>query len=276
MTAPFTPTVAEAKAAGFQPGRRTVEVVDHRQLADAVHRLTFRDTYIAQNARPAQFVNLYAGNPLHIMPRPFGVADVDGDLVSVVFAVVGEGTREFARLRAGDHVDVLGPLGRPFRLERPSHYLLVGGGLGVPPLINAAQKLAARDDAAVTAVLGYRDVHFADEFFTQFGIGVHSIDETDGNVVTVLERLAADGMFDGGTDENGRRFEILSCGPLPMMKAVAQWAARHGFATQFSMEQRMGCGYGTCVVCTIDTAIGRLKVCSDGPVFTGTQLGWTD
>ena len=202
------------------------------ELTDRVMRLTFRDPFIASHAKPAQFVNLFTHDDFMLMPRPFGVSEVDGDEVSVIFAVVGHGTEQLAGLQAGDTVDVLGPLGRGFNLKEDANYILVGGGLGVPPLIYAAQKLAEHD--------------------------------------------ASFAKLEQGDDLKAydRKPIILSCGPLPMMKAVADWAAERGIPAQLSMEQRMGCGYGTCVLCTIDTVDGRLKVCSDGPVFTREQLGW--
>ena len=97
---------------------------------------------------------------------------------------------------------------------------------------------------------------------------MHSIDESEGNVLTLLERLWP------ALEESGRKTIILSCGPTPMMRAVATWASKRGVDAQLSMEQRMGCGYGTCVACTIDTRAGREKVCEAGPVFTAHQLGW--
>ena len=107
-------------------------------------------------------------------------------------------------------------------------------------------------------MLGYRDAHFADVYAEKYADEVHSIDESEGNVLTLLERLWP------GLQERGRELIILSCGPTPMMKAVAEWAAK----------RRMGCGYGTCVACTVDTRDGREKVCEAGPVFTAHQLGW--
>ena len=97
---------------------------------------------------------------------------------------------------------------------------------------------------------------------------VYSIDESEGNVITLLDRIE-DELLGGELKP-----VILTCGPLPMMKAVAAWAAKRDMACQLSLEQRMGCGYGTCVLCTVDTLDGRLKVCSDGPVFTRERLGW--
>lgn len=269
----FTPThdvVAEATAAGFFPPRHNVEITQVTELTDRVMRLTFRDPFIASHAKPAQFVNLFTHDDFMLMPRPFGVSEVDGDEVSVIFAVVGHGTEQLAGLQDGDTVDVLGPLGRGFNLKEDANYILVGGGLGVPPLIYAAQKLAEHDASFATAVFGYRNDHFAEEYVSRYADWSWSIDDAEGNVVDLLDKL------EQGDDLKAydRKPIILSCGPLPMMKAVAAWAAERGIPAQLSMEQRMGCGYGTCVLCTIDTMDGRLKVCSDGPVFTREQLGW--
>ena len=131
--ATFMPTVGQAREAGFFPSRHTVEIVDNRMLADGVYRLTFRDEFIAGHAKPAQFVDVYSNNPSRLMPRPFGVAEVDGDEVSLIFAVVGKGTAEFSELRAGDTIRVMGPLGNSFNTKENANYVLVAGGLGVPP-----------------------------------------------------------------------------------------------------------------------------------------------
>lgn len=163
---------------------------------------------------------------------------------------------------------MLGPLGTPFNLDEAADYVLVGGGLGIPPLLEAAQSLRDEADSRAIAVFGYRDEHFADIYAAKYADEVHSIDESEGNVLTLLERLWP------ALEESGRKTIILSCGPTPMMRAVATWASKRGVDAQLSMEQRMGCGYGTCVACTIDTRAGREKVCEAGPVFTAHQLGW--
>lgn len=190
-----------------------------KQLTAGIVRLTFRDEYIARHVRPAQFVNLYSSNPMHLMPRPFGVSEVDGDEVSLIFAVVGFGTDEFSKLTAGDTIDVLGPLGTPFNLDEAADYVLVGGGLGIPPLLEAAQSLRDEADSRAIAVFGYRDEHFADIYAAKYADEVHSIDESEGNVLTLLERLWP------ALEESARKTIILSCGPTPMMKAVATWAS---------------------------------------------------
>lgn len=273
MSATFTPVhdvVAEAEAAGFFPPRHVARITAIDDLADGIVRMTFEDAYIAKHAKPAQFVNVFINSETMLMPRPFGVSEVKGDQVSIIFAVVGKGTEALAAMEPGDDIDVLGPLGRPFTVKNPAHYVLVAGGLGVPPLICAAQQLAQRDDVETTAVFGYRDTKFADQIVKPYVNELVSIDNAHGNVVTLLDQLEADNKL---TIE-GKDTVLLACGPLPMMKAVASWAAKRNLACQLSMEQRMGCGYGNCVLCTIDTAEGRLKVCTDGPVFTREQLGW--
>ena len=288
------PIVQYAIQAGFKAPRHSVPVHRVQQIADGVVQFEFIDPYIASRAQAGQFVNLYSHDDMRLMPRPFGVCDVHGDIVTVVFAIVGEGTEEFSHMSQGDTIDVLGPLGKPYDIAAPAHYVLVGGGLGVPPLIRTAQLLqgqvvdASQDtdeadtaDTVTTAVLGYRNVHFADQMMAQYATQTLSIDDAQGNVIDVLNRELAPqitlGSVDGteqAVDAQGRPYVILSCGPLGMMKAVAHWAAEHHMPCQLSLEQRMGCGYGTCVVCTVDTARGRLKVCNDGPVFTREELGW--
>ena len=128
---------------------------------------------------------------MHLMPRPFGVSEVDGDEVSLIFAVVGFGTDEFSKLTAGDTIDVLGPLGTPFNLDEAADYVLVGGGLGIPPLLEAAQSLRDEADSRAIAVFGYRDEHFADIYAAKYADEVHSIDESEGNVLDVARTSVA-------------------------------------------------------------------------------------
>lgn len=262
--------VQQASQAGFFPPRHPAEIIANERIAPGVMRMTFRDPYVAKHAKPSQFVDLFPHDPMKPMPRPLGVGEVHGDEVSVMYAIVGKGTAEFADMKPGESIDLLGPLGRGFDIKRKAHYLLVAGGLGVPPLIYTAQTLQAGLESRCTALFGYRNERFADQYVSNFADRTMSIDNEHGNVVTLLDQLEAE----GGLVRDGLDPVIIACGPLPMMKAVASWAAARDIPCQLSMEQRMGCGYGTCVLCTIDTVEGRLKVCSDGPVFTREQLGW--
>lgn len=274
-TTTFMPTLntetveRQAAEAGRKPGRRTDKVIAASMLSPGIYELVIRDPYVAATVRPAQFVNLYPADATMALPRPFGVAKVEGDDVTLIYQIVGAGTREFAKLQAGGTVDVLGPLGKPFDTGKTANYVLVGGGLGIPPLLYAAQTLSQRDDGTkVTSVFGYRDVRFADDLVKPYADTTHSIINAEGNVVDLLNDIEDE--LDGADQKP----IILSCGPTPMMKAVAAWASKRNIEAQFSLEARMGCGYGACVACVVDTPQGRLKVCKDGPVFTTEQLGW--
>lgn len=251
-----------------QPGRRTVPVIRVQALADTIIELTLQDAHTARTARPGQFVMLYTHDQSRLMPRPFGVAGTNGDTFTIIFAIVGEGTRQFSILREGDTIDMLGPLGgQAFNLDQPGDYLLVGGGLGIPPLLYAAQHLAAKPDTRTTAILGYRDTRYADTRMQTHTPHTHSITNAQGDVLTLLNTLEPNPNPD-------QPLTILTCGPKPMMQAVHQWAQTHNANCQTCMEQRMGCGYGACVACTIPTIHGNTKTCTEGPVFPSTTIIW--
>ena len=177
-------------------GRRSVEVLNNEKLDEGVYRLTLRDSEIAKKAAPAQFVNLYSPDPTAMLPRPFGVASVEGDTFTLIFAVIGKGTAKFAELKPRDSIDALGPLGLGFNISKPAHYVLVSGGLGVPPILCAAQTLSKREDSSVTAVLGYRNKRFADDLMKEYISDVHSITNAEGTVITLLDELEKVKHFD--------------------------------------------------------------------------------
>lgn len=266
----FTTTeavIANANHAGRRPGRRTDLVTGIEALGQNIWRMTIKDPYAAEWAHPGSFVNLYTSDRMNLLPRPLGISRVlENSQIEVIFGVVGKGTLGFSKLCAGDTIDLLGPLGRGFDLNHPARYLLVGGGLGVPPLIRAAQVLKPRIEAESTALLGYRHQPFADKIMEPLVDDLYSITQDQGDVITLL-----DGQ-EGSIDPT--KTIILTCGPVPMMEAVVAWAAKRSIPTQCCMEARMGCGYGTCVACVVDTTEGRLKVCKDGPVFPAENLLW--
>lgn len=261
------PVIDRARRAGRRPGRRTDVIIGMEALDQDVWRMTIEDPFAAQEALPGSFVNLYPTDSMTLLPRPLGISRVlGGNQIEVIFGVVGRGTHEFSELRPGDCIDLLGPLGKGFDLSGSGHYILVGGGLGVPPLIRAAQVLREQGGARSTALLGYRSAHFADRFMNPLVDDLHSIDNGQGDVITLLDGLEPTLDLEDTI--------ILTCGPTPMMGAVAAWAGKRSIPTQCCMEARMGCGYGTCVACVVDTVNGRLKVCKDGPVFKADDLLW--
>ena len=217
---------------------------------------------------PDQFVHVKCGHS-RLLRRPISICDWEENLLRIVFEVRGEGTEWLSRRKAGDRLDVLGPLGRGFRMDREGRYLLVGGGIGVPPMLGCAKWTAERS----TAVLGFRSADRAmlskdfqkscKEIFLcsdDGSIGRHGF--VDAQVRDILEK---DKSFTA----------ILACGPKPMLKNVAAVAAGFGVPCQVSMEERMACGVGACLGCAIQMADGTMQhVCKDGPVFDAGEVDW--
>ena len=217
---------------------------------------------------PDQFVHVKCGHS-RLLRRPISICDWEENLLRIVFEVRGEGTEWLSRRKAGDRLDVLGPLGRGFRMDREGRYLLVGGGIGVPPMLGCAKWTAGRS----TAVLGFRSADRAmlSEDFQKSckeiflcsddgSIGRHGF--VDAQVRDILEK---DKDFTA----------VLACGPKPMLKNVAAVAAGFGVPCQVSMEERMACGVGACLGCAIQMADGTMKhVCKDGPVFNAEEVDW--
>lgn len=212
--------------------------------------------------RPGQFVELAV--PGHFLRRPFSVCDWDRDGVTIVYRTVGAGTRRLAAMMPGEGVDALVGLGNGFDTsvsgDRP---LLIAGGSGVPMMLCLAKQLL-KEGKHVTAVLGYRtvsDIFLADDL-RYLGVDVRLT--TDDGSYGVRGKVT-----DAMADLDYTYF--YACGPEGMLRAVNDVAKTSG---QFSLEARMGCGYGACMGCTIETVNGPKRVCKDGPVFTREELLW--
>lgn len=222
---------------------------------------------------PGQFVHIRCGEA-SLLRRPISVctcqADTPEDLLRIVFEVRGEGTRWLSQRQEGDDLDVLGLLGNGFSVKGEERYLLVGGGIGVPPLYGCAQSGAQN---SATAILGFRGadrVMLVEEMKECCGKVLVCTDDGSfgehGFVDSLLHReLETDSHYDG----------ILACGPKGMLRSVARVAAEVQIPCQVSMEERMGCGVGACLVCACDMNSGARKhVCKDGPVFLAQEVDW--
>jgi dihydroorotate dehydrogenase electron transfer subunit len=256
-------------------------IVENVRISDGVYRLKLYAPQISRLATPGAFVNLYLNDKTMLLPRPFGISDADPreGSVTIVYVVVGRGTEMLTGYESGVSLRILGPNGNGFfEKSMPvgvETVLLIGGGSGVPPLLLAARRLhEAKERCNLPAVLGYRSEPWYSEPFTKYCDEVHSISETPGftettgNVIDVLNA--------GIQSYRHRDAIILSCGPLPMLRAVSEWGIERGIPVLISMEERMGCGYGVCVGCSVKTVNGKKKVCVDGPVFKGDEIDWTD
>lgn len=217
----------------------------------------------ADITRPGQFVNvLIEGQYLR---RPISVNDaIDGEL-TLIYKIVGVGTEKMAKMTTGEKLDILTGLGNGYDIEtsgdRP---LLIGGGVGVPPLYMLAKQLCAKG-CDVTVILGFRsarDVFYKDEF-EALGAKVFVTTE-DGTAGTK-------GFVTGVFGEAGDYTHTYSCGPEPMLRAVYNTSNTSG---QYSFEERMGCGFGACMGCSCKTLYGNKRICKDGPVLVKEEIVW--
>ena len=252
---------------------RKCKIVSKKLMGDAVYMvLEVGDMVRTSFKGPGQFVHIKCGEGL-LLRRPISVCtcneDEPSDLLSIVFEVRGEGTQWLADRQEGEELDVLGMAGNGFSVKSTHRCLLVGGGIGIPPMRGCAQYTQGKS----TAILGGRS---ADKIILQDCFNDECakvmIATDDGSLghhgfvdALVRQELEQDKNYD----------YVLACGPKPMLRTVARVAEGFGIPCQVSMEERMGCGIGACLVCACDMADGSRKhVCKDGPVFDSKEVNW--
>lgn len=251
-------------------------VAGRRVLNATTNEIDLVAPEIAATAVPGQFVNLRVSrHTAPLLRRPFGVARVDREkgTITLMYRILGEATKMLAEVREGETLSVVGPLGYGFCLEaeRP---LLVGGGLGLAPLLYLAEAFREKAEAGAgrkaDVLMGGRTAEdlFWKEIFAPCGekIGLTTDDGslgTKGTVMAALPEMLAEGGYDC----------VYVCGPVPMMRAVSEAVLAAGIRCQVSLEKYMGCGLGACLSCSCGGIGKRLKVCTDGPVFWAEEVG---
>ena len=250
-----------------------VKIIEHKILTDDIMSLII-EWGGAKDVIPGQFINVYLNNPAKMLPRPISICDVTDAGIRMVYRITGEttGTRELSGYKAGEEINITGPVGRGYDLtaiEKAGEPVLMGGGIGVPPMLYLAKKLGGK----CTVILGYRDSNtFLRDEFEKTGANV-LIASDDGSVGvhgTVLDALDQSGITPG---------VICACGPKPMLKGIKDHAASSGIPAYISLEERMACGIGACLGCVTKTAkvdehshVENARVCVDGPVFLATEV----
>ena len=253
--------------------KETALVVSQEQLADNIFSMWIQ-TEAAASAKPGQFISMYTNDGTKLLPRPISICEIDkaNGRLRVVYRVTGEktGTKEFSQMKAGDTIPVVGPLGNGFPLEKAEgkKAFLMGGGIGVPPILELAKQLNCEKQI----VVGYRDEHtFLKEQFE--ANGTLYISTEDGSVGTkgnVMHAIA----------ENNLSADIIyACGPTPMLRAIKNYAEENGIECYISLEERMACGIGACLACTCKSKekdhhsnVNNKRICKDGPVFLSTEV----
>ena len=253
--------------------KENLTVVSQEEIGKDIFSLWLQTDQMAQYARPGQFLSLYTGNAGKLLPRPISICEIDKETsrIRLVYRVTGKntGTEAFSKMQPGDKIEALGPLGKGFPLEEAEgkKVFLIGGGIGIPPMLETAKQLNAQK----TAVLGYRDELFLNEEFAKYADVYVATEDgssgTKGNVLNAIQEktLEADVIF--------------ACGPTPMLRALKEYAAANHITCWISMEERMACGIGACLACVCKSKekdahsnVNNKRICKDGPVFNAQEV----
>ena len=279
-------------------------VVDQNALGSGIYDLTLKTKNIAKAAKAGQFVSVYSNDRSKLLPRPISLCgiDRDEDTIRLVYRVTGEntGTEEFSKLVMGDRIRILGPLGNGFTVESGKKAFLIGGGIGVPPMLQLAKDINAgvvQTSGAVDTntqekgqteekqinghgkkicdmniIMGYRDENtfLLDEFKEQEDSFVATEDGSVGTKGNVIDAIK----------ENGLEADVIyACGPMPMLRALKAYAMEHDMECYVSMEERMACGIGACLACVCKTKdkdahsnVNNKRICKEGPVFNAKEV----
>ena len=276
-----------------------VRVLENRPVGGGCYSLSFEWPF--GDAQPGQFIMVRVRDghdPL--LRRPMSIASQFGGSARVVFKPVGRGTEILSHLQQNDELDIIGPFGNFMSAPKPNtETLLVGGGVGVPPLLFYAER---NRDSKIIAVIGgatIDDILLAEDFSIAGAIVVVATEDgsmgSRGMVTDVLTELKSFKESSGATPATGTSgaggaaptkgaapakgaadatCRFIACGPLGMLKALDKLAAKSGIEGELSLEEKMGCGFGVCLGCMVETKDGRKRVCAEGPIFKTGELKW--
>lgn len=246
-------------------------IVKAETLAGGIHEM-YIETAAAKYAKPGQFVMVYPNDASALLPRPISICEnVGGKVLRLVYRVQGKGTREFSMYNKGEEVKVMGPLGNGFPVEKAAgkKSLLIGGGIGVPPILELSKALFKED---ITILAGYRnDDLFLNKDFKKYAkLEIATEDGSvgvKGNVMDIIR------------ERNLKCDVIFACGPMPMLRAIKKYAEEQGIEAYISLEERMACGIGACLGCVCKTTkkdghshVNNARVCTEGPVFEAREV----
>ncbi|QIB69644.1 dihydroorotate dehydrogenase electron transfer subunit [Aminipila butyrica] len=260
------------------------KVACNEAIARDIYKMQIQSPELGQ-AKPGQFVNLYLADKSMLLPRPISICDIEEGCMTLVYKVVGKGTKALSAYKEQDDIRVSTPLGNGYFIEgeelehhtcdyRGKKVALVGGGIGVPPMVLLAKRLQEQG-AEVTAVVGFPEEAFLIQELKGFCQSVHIATDRGtigfhGNVLELIQ------------EKEILAQEYFACGPKVMLRALSQWCQQQQLSCQVSLEERMGCGYGACVGCTCKikvvteagVEIQQKGVCKHGPVFFGEEVAW--
>ena len=237
------------------------EIKSNKKLTDSIFEMVLVGDTSSITA-PGQFINIKLDG--FYLRRPISICDYNDTTITIIYKVVGEGTEVMSKLNVGTKLDILCGLGNGFDISKSMDKpVLIGGGVGVPPMYNLCKKLIA-EGKKVSVILGFnnKDEIFYEDEFKKLG--------ADVKVTTVDGSYGIKGFVTDALKETDYSY-FYTCGPMPMFKAIESTATTSG---QYSFEERMGCGFGACMGCSCKTKYGNKRICKDGPVLTREEIIW--
>lgn len=247
-------------------------IIRQEEIATDIYSIWLHTDHMASVARAGQFVGVYCQDGSRLLPRPISICEIDKDdqAIRIVYRVVGKGTDEFSYMRTGMPLNVIGPLGNgyPEETDAGKKALLVGGGIGIPPILQLAKDIQCQKEV----VLGYqnKETFLYEQFCEHAHVHIATEDGsvgTKGNVLDAIKggQIAADAIY--------------ACGPMPMLRALKEYAKEQGIPCYLSLEERMACGVGACLGCVCKsvhkdahTHVRNKRICTEGPVFLAEEV----
>lgn len=230
------------------------------QISTNIYELKIKSGYI--DGRPGQFYMIRGWGLDPFLPRPISICDISNGMMTFLYEVRGKGTHIISNLKKGDTLELLGPLGNGFNFNLKGNIAIISGGIGIAPMIYLIKELQTNIDF----YCGFRnEVYYIDKLKKYVNNVYISTENGSVGHKGFVTELFVPKKYDA----------VLTCGPIPMMKAVAE-ICEDKVPVYISMENRMACGVGACLGCTIETTSGMKRVCKDGPVFTGEEVFFND
>ncbi|RQD71521.1 MAG: dihydroorotate dehydrogenase electron transfer subunit [Tindallia sp. MSAO_Bac2] len=253
---------------------KAAKVKKHGEIGENCWSIWLEASEIVDEVNPGQFIHVKLNNGEKLLPRPLSICETDtsSNTLRLVYAVVGKGTEALSQVKTGETLRILGPLGNGFDINQSaSKSIIVGGGMGIPPLLELSKNIPGKKEI----YLGYSSTPFLLEEFEKQNadIYVSTDDGCFGYKGTVIDLMRYN---------NAQGDSLYSCGPKPMLKALSGWAEKNKIPAQVSLEERMACGVGACLVCTCkvkkenENDWKHQRVCADGPVFRSQEVVWDE
>lgn len=260
----------KCKGMNFMRQKEVATVVSQKCIGTGVYSMIIK-TEAANEAVAGQFVSIYCKDKTKLLPRPISICQINREdaTIRIVYRVVGGGTEEMSAYKAGDSIELIGPLGNGFMQRENKKAILIGGGIGIPPMVGLAEAL--KDKAEVQIIAGYRDELFLTEELQNSGkLYIATEDGSVGTKGTVIDAIR---------EQNIEGTVIYACGPTPMLRAIKEYAIKNNIECQLSLEERMACGIGACLACVCKskekdhhTNVNNKRICKDGPVFMAEEV----